>query len=106
MLLSITLSVSDPAEIGALYNWLRDVPDVTVSRTAGRPKPGEQGALDVLTAVASSSGLIAVIRTIPGYLRARRSGIAVRTTVQGREFTLTVQNVDDVMPIIERLLDG
>jgi hypothetical protein len=102
---SIELSLSDYAEIGALYERLRQVPDAMVSRTEGRPTAGEQGALDVLTVIASSSGLVAAIRTIPGYLQARRSGISVMTTVKGKQFTLTATNVSDVVPIIERLLD-
>jgi hypothetical protein len=103
---SIQVSVSDPAEIAALHERLRQVSDVRVSRTAGQAGPGEQGAaIDVLTAIGSSSGLVALIRTIPAYLRARRSGISVHTTVKGKDFTLTVGNVDDVMPIIERLLN-
>jgi hypothetical protein len=104
-MLAITLSVSDQAEIGALRDRLREVSDVEVTWIAGRQGPGQQGSLDVLTVVASSSGLVAAIRTIPGYLRARRSGISVRTTVKGKDFTLTAENVDDVMPIIERLLN-
>lgn len=102
---TIQVSVSDPAEIVSLHNRLRNVRGVHVSRTAGQSGLGDLGVLDVLTAVGSSTGLIALIRTIPGYLRARRSGIAVRTTIRGKDFTLTVDNVDDVMPIIERLLD-
>lgn len=102
---SIQVSVSDPAEIGALHHRLQQVNGVHVSRTAGQPGAGEQGALDVLTAIGGSSGLVALIRTIPGFLRARRSGLSVHTVVKGEDFTLTAENVDDVMPIIERLLD-
>ncbi len=103
---SIEVSVSDPAEIGALYDRLRQFTELQVSRTAGRPEPGQLGGtIDAITAVGSSSGLVAAITTIPAYLRARRSGITVKTTVNGKKFTLTVDNVDDVMPIIERLLD-
>ena len=101
---SIQLSVSDHAETGALYNRLREVPDAEVLRTSGQPEPGEQGILDWITALGSSGVLVAVVRTIPGYLRARRSGISVTTTVKGNDFTVTVDNIDDVMPIIERLI--
>jgi Effector Associated Constant Component 1 len=103
---SVTVSVSDLAEIGSLHDRLLQVSDVQVTRTAGTPGTGELGGtVDIITAIGSSSGLVALIRTIPPFLRARRSGISVHTTVKGRDFTLTVDNVDDVMPIIERLLD-
>jgi Effector Associated Constant Component 1 len=101
---SIELSVSDHAEIGALYNRLREVPDVEVSRTSGQPGAGEQGTLDLLTALGSSTALVTAVRTIPSYLRARRSGISVKTTVKGKDFILTLDNVEDVMPIIERVI--
>jgi hypothetical protein len=103
---SIRVSVSNPAEIGALEERFRQVPGVQVGREAEAPGPGELGgAVDVVTAVASSGGLITLIRTIPGYLRARRSGLSLHTVIKGKPFTLTAENVDDVMPIIERLLD-
>jgi hypothetical protein len=102
---SIQLSVSDHSDIGALQARLREVPGAEITRTAARSAPGEQGALDVLTALgATSSVLVAVVRVIPGYLRARRAGISVTTTVNGKDFTLTSEDADKVMPIIERLL--
>jgi len=103
---SIQVTVSNAAEIGALHDRFSHVSDVQVTRTPGQPGAGEQGgALDILTAIGSSGGLIALIRTIPGYLRARRSGLSVHTTIKGKEFKLTLDNVDDVIPIIERLLN-
>jgi hypothetical protein len=101
---SIELSVSDHSEIGALYSRLRELPDVEVLRTSGQPGPGEQGVLDWLTVLGSSSMLVAAVRTIPDYLRARRSGISVKTTIKGKDFTLTLDNVEDVMPLVERLI--
>jgi hypothetical protein len=101
---SIQLSVSDYAEISALFNRFREVPGARVSRTPGQPEPGEQGVLDWITALGGSSVLVAVVGTIPAYLRARRSGISVKMKVKGKDFTVTVENVDDVMPIIERLI--
>jgi hypothetical protein len=101
---SIQLSVSDPAEIGALYNRLREVTDVEVARTSGQPAPGELGAVDWLSVAGSSTALLAAVRTIPAYLRARRSGMSVKTTIKGKDFILTLDNVQNVMPIIERLI--
>jgi len=101
---SIQLSVSDHSEIGALYNRLRQVPDLEVLRTSGQPGSGQQGVLDWLTVLGSSSMLVAAVRTIPAYLRARRSGISVKTTIKGKDFILTLDNVQDVMPLVERLI--
>jgi len=101
---SIQLFVSDPAEIGALHARLREVADVEVTRTPGQPGVGQQGVLDWVSVVGSSTALVAALQTIPSYLRARRSGMSVKTKINGKDFTLTLNNVEDVMPIIERLI--
>lgn len=102
---TIELSVSDHAEIGALYDRLRQVPDVTVRRTAGRPAEGQQGVLDVLTAVGSLSGLISAIGMIPAYLQARRKGLTVKAKIKGEEIEITAANATQAAEIIEKLLD-
>ncbi len=101
----IEFSVPDNAELGSLQEFLRWTPDVRVLRIAGRPGAGEQGALDVLTVLAGSSGLVAALKMIPEFLRSRRAGLSITTTVKGKQFTLDATNVDEVMPILERLLD-
>ena len=80
--------------------------DVDVQRVAGEPEAGEQGALDVVVLVASSSGLVAAIKVLPEFLKSRRTGLSITASVKGESFTLTATNVDEVMPILERLLDG
>ena len=101
----VELSVSDYAQIGSLWEWLRLSPDVRVERIAGYPGPGEQGALDVLTVVAGSSGLVAAVKTIPDFIRSRRSGLSVTITVKDEKLILNATNVNDITPILERLLD-
>ena len=56
--------------------------------------------------LASSTGLVAAIRVLPEFLRSRRTGLSVTMTVKGEPFTLTATNVDEVMPVLERLLDA
>jgi hypothetical protein len=97
-------SVSDYGQIGLLHEWLRSVPGVQVDRIPGTPAAGEMGAVDVLTVLAGSGGLIAVIRVIPEFLRSRRSGISVTVTVNGEKFSITASNVKDVLPILERAI--
>ena len=102
----IELRISDYAEIGSLQQWLEFVPGIRAARIAGSPGPGEQGVLDALTLVAGSSGLVAALKIIPEFLRSRRSGLSIQAIVKGRAVTLNATNVNDVMPILERLLDG
>jgi Effector Associated Constant Component 1 len=98
--------VSDQAQLRPLARWLADGRDVKVQQTPGTPGEGEQGALDVLTMLAGSSGLIAAIKILPEFIRSRRSGFTITTTVHGRPFTLDATNVDELLPILERLLDA
>jgi hypothetical protein len=102
----IELVVSDPSQVLPLRDWLRGQPAVTVATRPGTPGSGELGGvLDVVTVVAGSSGLVAAIRTLPDFIRARRAGIRIQATIRGRRITLDATNVEDVMPIVEKLLD-
>jgi Effector Associated Constant Component 1 len=102
---SIELAVSDYGQITALYDWLSSVPDLSVRRVAGIPGAGELGVLDVVVVVAGSGGLVAAIRVIPEFLKARRSSITITATIGGEKFSITASNVKDVMPILERAVD-
>jgi Effector Associated Constant Component 1 len=103
----VGLVVSDPSQLGALQEFLSwAAPGARVSRIAGEPGAGEQGALDVLAVLASSGGMLAAIKVLPEFLRSRKTGLSITTTVKGEPFSLTATNVDEVMPILERLLDG
>lgn len=99
------LSVSDHSELGSLQRFL-SFQGVSVVRVPGEPGAGEQGALDVLTVLAGSSGLVAAIKVLPEFLRSRRTGFSITMTVRGTPFTLTATNADEVLPILERLLDA
>lgn len=103
----IELRVSDYSQFVPLAHYLSlAAPDVQVERIAGMPSTAEQGALDVLAVVGSSSGLIAAIKVLPEFLRSRKTGMSVTMTVRGEPLTLTATNVDEVMPILDRLLNA
>jgi hypothetical protein len=103
----VDLFISDQSQLGPLRDFLAlAVPGVQVSVSGEGPGPGEQGALDMLVLVASSGGVLAVIRVLPEFLKARRTGISITAKVKGEPFTLTATNVDEVMPILERILDA
>jgi hypothetical protein len=103
----IELAVSDPAQLRSLREWIRGQADVDATVTAGTPGPGELGVLDVLSVVASSSGVVAAVRTLPEFIRARRAGFRIEATIRGEQFILDATNVDDVLPaILEYLRDA
>lgn len=99
------LEVSDPSQLRSLQDFLAwAAPDVIVSRTTGVPGAGQLGVLDVLAIAASSSGLVAAIKVLPEFLRSRKTGLSITTTVKGQPFSLTATNIDEVMPVLESLL--
>lgn len=97
--------ISEHSEFSSLREWMRSQPGVQVAVVAGKPEHGELGALDVLTLLASSAGAVAAVRTLPDFIRSRRSGIRVETTIRGQRFVLDATNVEEILPLLERLLD-
>jgi hypothetical protein len=101
---AIELAVSDPSQLSSLRDWMRGQSDVEVTVAPGTPGWGELGVVDVLAVLAGSSGVVAAIKTLPDFIRSRRSGFRIETTVAGKQFILEATNVDEVLPILERLL--
>ncbi|EME99690.1 hypothetical protein J7W19_26475 [Streptomyces mobaraensis NBRC 13819 = DSM 40847] len=102
---NIELTVSDPSQMLPLRDWLRGQPGTDVAMAPGRPGHGELGTFDVLVVLASSAGVVEAFRTLPEFFRSRRSGLRIEMTVRGERLVLEATNVDEVMPILERLLD-
>lgn len=102
----IELAVSDPSQLTPLREWMRGQPRVDVAVAPGKPGPGELGTLDVLVVLGSSSGVVAAIKTLPDFIRSRRSGFRIEATVDGQSFVLEGTNVDEeVIAKLERLLN-
>lgn len=102
----VEVTVSDRAEFSALRAWLKRVPAVETFQFAGTPGPGEQGMWDVLTVFASSAGGLAIaVRSLPEFIRSRRSSVVMTVKVAGKEVTLEATNVDDELPVIESLIN-
>lgn len=100
----VTMELSDPSQLMLLRAWLEDLPEAQVALEPGTAAPGELGAIDVLTVLAGSGGLVAAVKVLPEFIRSRRTGFHIQTTVRGQPFTLNASNIDDVLPILERLL--
>jgi hypothetical protein len=101
----IIMAASDQSQLSSLREWLRQVPQATVRITPGQPGSGEQGAVDVLTILASAPTLIAAIKVLPEFIRSRRSGFRIETTVRGKKFVLDATNSEaDLLAVVERLL--
>jgi hypothetical protein len=100
------LSVSDYSQLGPLADYLRlALPGLRMARSPGRPVPGEQGALDVLTIAADSSVLVAIVNVLPAFLKSRKSALSATVTVKGKKLSVTGDNADEVQRILDRFLD-
>ena len=101
------LSVSDYAQLSSLADYLRlAAPGVRVTRSPGRTRRGEQGALDVLMIAADSSVLVAVVKVLPEFLRSRKPRMSVTVAAKGKRLTVTADNAEDIIPVIDRFMDG
>jgi hypothetical protein len=81
----IELSLSDYGQLGSLEEYLRmTAPGVVVMRVPGRPGHGEQGALDMLTALADSTVIVALVKALPEFLRSRKPGMSVDMKLPGK----------------------
>jgi hypothetical protein len=107
--LAVTLSVSDQAELIPLCDWLARVPGARVDRRVGPPKVGMLGDWQevVHLAVAAGGGgvLTMAIRTLPEFVRSRRSSIEITMEVGDEKITLNASNVEDAMSLMIRMLD-
>jgi hypothetical protein len=100
------LSVSDYSQLDSLADYVRlAVPEVQMTRSSGRPGGGELGALDVLTMAADSTVLVAVVNALPAFLRSRKPSLSITVTAKGRKLTVTADNAEEVLPVLDRFLD-
>lgn len=102
------LFISDRLQLGKLRDRMAsEAPDVRISVSSMMPELGEQGALDMLVlAAGGGGGLVTAIRVIPEFLKAQRTAMSVTVKAKGKTVIMTASNVDEVMPIIERILDA
>ena len=101
----ISLAVSDQSQLASLREWLRQAPQVTVGIAPWATSAGGAGAVDVLTILASAPALVAAIKILPEYIRSRRSGFRIETTVRGKKFVLDATNSEDLLAVVDRLLN-
>lgn len=98
----VVLTVSEPADVGPLFRRLRNIPDATITRRRSGPDNGELGVVEVLQVLVPSSAVLAVaIRTLPVFIRSRRSSVTVTMTRGDQSVTITGENLDDPQQVLE-----
>ncbi|MFD2419948.1 effector-associated constant component EACC1 [Amycolatopsis pigmentata] len=101
------VSISDLSELRSLSAYLGRVPGVAVTRMPRTTTNGGLGSWDVLQiAVTGGVPLMTALRRLPAFLRSRRPGVAVTVKCGGEVVTLTAENVGEVLPVLEAMLDG
>jgi Effector Associated Constant Component 1 len=102
----LSLVVSDQSQLRFLEASLRGFPGLQVARVPSAPAAGRLGVGEVIEVVASSSGLVAAIRTLPDFLKARRSDIKITCSVEHQALTVEISNanVEEILPALERIL--
>lgn len=104
--IAIDITTSDPAELPRLRDWLRGQSHLDALYRPQPPATGELGASDVLAVLAGSSVLATAVKTLPEFLRSRRSNLQIRITVGEQKVEFDATNVDDAVRVVERLLNG
>jgi hypothetical protein len=105
--ISVQFSVSDPAELTSLSQWLAGDGQARIERTSAVPARGELGIVDVLTAVGSSGAVVAAIKVLPAFIQSRRPSLRIEATVKGKPFVLDAKNADEqVKRMADRIIDS
>ena len=102
---TIEFATSDSRDLVALRDWLRGQGNIETTLASLQASPGELGAGEVLIALASSSVLSAAIKTLPDFLRSRRSGVRIEASAGNQKVVVDVTNAEDAVVVLERLLD-
>ncbi|MEU2248301.1 hypothetical protein [Streptomyces sp. NPDC019224] len=98
----VELTVSEPADVGPLFRRLQPVRDAKVVRKRSGPAEGKLGVAETLQLLVPSSAVLAVaIRTLPVFIRSRRSSVTVTMKRGNRSATVTADNLADPQQVIE-----
>lgn len=106
-MVTIALLVSEQAELRSLREHLSRNSLLAVQQRAGTPGPGEQGVWDFLQVTAATGGvMVAAIRTLPDFIRSRRTDVSLTVTTDDREIVITATNAEDALRLMEKALHG
>jgi len=104
---TVEIHISDQAELAALRALLQAHPGVDAEQRAGEPEQGEQGAWDFLQVAAASGGaMVVAIKSIPEFIRSRRTDVSVSIKKGDQEILITAPTADDALKLAEKALHG
>lgn len=97
----VRLELSDHSQLLSLQRVLCAVPTINVERLSAKPEIGHLGIQDILAITGSGAAILAAVKVLPDFLRARRSDLSVKITRKGETVEINAKNASDVMPILE-----
>lgn len=103
----IELTSDSSDVIDEVYAELRGVPGIRVNALSAPSTPGEQGAaLDVLMVALSSGAITAFLQIIKVLAESRGPKFSLKIRQGKNKLEVTADNVDAVLPVIRKLIDG
>jgi hypothetical protein len=103
----VELTADSPDDIDEVYSGLRGVPGITVTAASAPVEPGAQGAaLDILMVALSSGAITAFLQIIKVLAESRGPNFSLKIRQGKNKLEVTADNVDEVLPVIRRVLDG
>ncbi|MCY1141560.1 hypothetical protein OWR29_26480 [Actinoplanes sp. Pm04-4] len=100
----LTVEVPDASLVSSLVRWIERLPGARTERSTAPPRQGELGTVDIVIAIISSSGVAALIQTLPEFLRAKRSPITIKLRRNETEVEVSASSMDDVSTMVDKLL--
>jgi hypothetical protein len=103
----LELTADSPDVVDEMYDGLRGVPGIIVTAAPISAQPGDQSvALDVLTVALSSGAVTAFLQIIKVLAESRGPKFQLKIRQGKNRLEVTADTVDEVLPVIRRLLDG
>lgn len=103
----VELTASNPDDIDEVYAELRGVPGIRMTAMPAPTAPGEQvAALDVLMVALSSGAVTAFLQIIKVLAESRGPKFSLKIRQGKNKLEVTADNVDEVIPVLRRLIDG
>lgn len=106
----IVVDEGDPDDVSSLHRWLAAEDDLRGRiRAVRRPIADTEmgGAIEALSVAVGTGGAGTVLAaSLSTWLRTRKTAVKLRVETDKRTVVLEVTTVDEVLPLIERLLTG
>ncbi|MGW4565865.1 effector-associated constant component EACC1 [Streptomyces sp. NPDC004561] len=103
---AVEIRSGHPDDLDAVYDELRGVTGLRVRGVPVAAAPGEQGSVLEFVTVACSGGAITILfQIVKTLVESRGSGITLTFRRGEDRLEVTAKNVEEVLPLLEKLFD-